>query len=129
MGVVKNREEHVYAAVIAGEIIIRPDGTCWRVAYRQGNRGRSRDVVRVIQCAPRRAEDKTKAGYLQVRVMGDGTRWQTSAHRLVWRHFNGPLPPGRSVLHKNDDRTDNRPSNLKLGLEKPAKSGRPKGRR
>jgi HNH endonuclease len=133
MGAIRNREEQVYAAVIAGEILIEPDGSCWRVAVRQGNRGKARGVIRVIQCAPRRAEDVTRAGYLQIRVMVAGKRWQTSAHRLVWRHFNGPLPPGRSVLHKSDNKTDNRLSNLKLGIPKPAKRnarrGRPKGRK
>jgi HNH endonuclease len=130
MGAVRNSEEQVYAAVAAGEIVILADGACWRVACRQGNRGKGRGRVRVVQCPPRRAEDTTKAGYLQVRVMIDGKRWQTHAHRLVWRHFNGPLPPGRSVLHKNDVRTDNRIENLKLGNAKPVprstKRGRPR---
>lgn len=112
---VRNSEELVYAAaVVTGEILIMPDGTCWRVAFRQGVRGREPGATRLIQCPPRRAEDETPSGFLQIRVVIDGKRRHTGAHRLVWRHFKGPLPPGRVIRHKNKKRTDNRPENLTM---------------
>lgn len=110
----RNREEKVYAAVETGEIIIRPDGSCWRTAIRQGRRGHKGET-RTVQVPLRRAENRTRAGYLEVRVMYDGKRWAAPAHRLVWRHFHGRLPAGSGVIrHKNEIRTDNRPSNLRM---------------
>lgn len=35
-------------------------------------------------------------------------------HRVVWEHFNGPVPDGYAVHHENHDRSDNEPSNLGL---------------
>lgn len=60
----------------------------------------------------RRAENKTGIGYLQVRVMIAGRRYHVGAHRLVWTHFNGPIPPGKVINHDNGKKSDNRPQNL-----------------
>lgn len=35
-------------------------------------------------------------------------------HRVVWETFNGPVPEGYQVDHKNDNRFDNRLDNLQL---------------
>ena len=35
-------------------------------------------------------------------------------HRKVWEKNNGPIPDGYHVHHKNEDRTNNAPSNLEL---------------
>ena len=35
-------------------------------------------------------------------------------HREVWIKFNGPIPEGHEVHHRNEDRTDNLPTNLEL---------------
>ena len=67
-----------------------------------------------IPCTPRRAENPTGSGYLQVRVMIGYSRAHALAHRLVWRHFNGPIPAGQTINHKNGNRSDNRPENLEL---------------
>lgn len=37
-------------------------------------------------------------------------------HVVVWSHFNGPVPKGYHVHHKNEDPTDNRIENLELVL-------------
>lgn len=34
--------------------------------------------------------------------------------RFVWEQINGPIPDGMDVHHKNEDTTDDRPSNLEL---------------
>lgn len=40
-------------------------------------------------------------------------------HRAVCEAFHGPAPsPRHVVLHRNEDGTDNRPSNLKWGTQK-----------
>lgn len=67
----------------------------------------------VIPCEPRRAENLA-GKYLQVRVMFAGTRFHAMAHRLVWLHFEGPIPSGLTVNHKNGIWSDNRPVNLEL---------------
>lgn len=35
-------------------------------------------------------------------------------HRLVWEAFNGPIPEGLEINHKNRNRADNRLENLEL---------------
>lgn len=60
----------------------------------------------------RRAEHKTRTGYLQVRVMIDKVRHYTTAHRLVWRALRGPIPHGSVINHRNGVKDDNRPRNL-----------------
>jgi HNH endonuclease len=53
------------------------------------------------------------SGYLQIdgRTRGFGLQ---SAHRLVWRAANGPIPDGLVINHKNGVKTDNRIVNLEL---------------
>jgi hypothetical protein len=106
-----NRENEVYRAVESGELSIDSQGRVWRHAARRANRWTGCTVT--IPCAPRRAENQA-GKYQQVRVMFDGKRIHALAHRLVWRHFNGPIPPGLTVNHKNGRQSDNRPSNLEL---------------
>lgn len=90
---IKANEELIYPHVESGLLQIDTAGCVWR-----GNR---------------RAEHSTGA-YLQVRVMRQGRRTHALAHRLVWRHFNGPIPNGLTINHKNGMKTDNRPCNLEL---------------
>ena len=107
----KNVEELAYLAVKMGELEIDNAGQVWRVAARRWDRWTQK--TRTIPCAPRRAE-KVTGNYLQVRVMVDCVRANALAHRLVWRHFNGPIPPGLTINHKNGNPKDNSPGNLEL---------------
>ena len=36
------------------------------------------------------------------------------AHRMIWEHFNGPIPPELQINHINGVKTDNRLQNLEL---------------
>lgn len=98
--------------MLEGELRIDPDGSVWRLAARRWNRWTG--ATQSIPCAPRRAEKETTLGYLQVRVMRDGIRVNALAHRLVFRHFNGPIPDGMLINHRNGMKADNRPENLEL---------------
>jgi len=91
-------EEYLYDLVRTGEWEIDAKGNVW------GRRGNQR--VRI--------EHRTPQGYLQIRKMRNGVRLYTGAHRLVWRHFNGPIPPGITINHKNGVKDDNRLGNLEL---------------
>jgi len=62
----------------------------------------------------KRAEKPTPQGYLQVRVMINGRRYCTGAHRLVWHALKGPIPKGLTINHDNGRKGDNTPSNLEL---------------
>lgn len=72
--------------------------------------------------------DKTKGGYLRklklsprnkkdghLRVMFSGDRKCYSVHRVVYETFNGSIPKGMLVCHKNDIPSDNRIENLYVG--------------
>lgn len=105
-------EDAVLAAVASGELEIDSEGRIWRLAARRADRWRG--GTRSIPCARRRAENKTSLGYMQVRVMVNGKRHHALAHRVVYRHFKGSIPPEMTVNHENGHRSDNRPENLTL---------------
>ena len=105
------RDEAVYAAVERGDIEIDEQGQIWRVVKRGWDRWQQVTIAR--PCKRVRAENDTGA-YLMIRAMTDGTRVCTGAHRLVFRHFKGQIPPGLTVNHENGVKKDNRPENLTL---------------
>lgn len=104
-------EELAYRAVRMGELEIDDQGMIWRVSARRWNRWEKMTVA--IPCRPRRAEHDAGA-YLQVRVMIDLKRVSACAHRLVWRHFRGPIPDGLTINHKDGHKKRNHPDNLEL---------------
>ena len=106
-----NRENDVYPMVTEGELTIDDAGRVWRTGVRRGNRWTGE--TRFLPCEPRRAENDT-GKYFQVRVMIDRVRYHALAHRLVWRHFHGPIPSLLTVNHRNGDWKDDRPGNLEL---------------
>ena len=108
----KNREEIVYKAVMSGWIEIRPDGSIWRVMQRRKDRWNN--VVSVFPTIPHRIDASTGVGYRTIKIMVDGVQTSALAHRLVWRHANGPIPPGLTINHKNGNKADNHIENLEL---------------
>jgi hypothetical protein len=107
----QNTEELVYPFVLSGELSIDPEGRIWRHGARRWDRWTQ--ATKFIPCKPRRAE-KDSGEYLQVRVMVNGKRANALAHRLVWRHFNGPIPEGMTVNHQDGLKKRNPPGNLEL---------------
>lgn len=108
-------ENRVYQAVLNGELRIDTQGRVWRLAARRWDRWVQQ--TRTMPCEPRRAEHNT-GSYLQVRVMFHGQRAYALAHRLVWRHFRGPIPEGLTINHRNGVKQDNRPENLELATDR-----------
>ena len=86
-------EALVYRAVLDGRLRIDAEGRVWR--------------------GLKRAESE-RGPYLRVRSHVNGKLRNTQAHRLVWHHFNGPIPDGLQVNHINGNGFDNRPSNLEV---------------
>ncbi len=99
-------ERELIRLVYDREITIDENGRIWRIGIRHNNR--------VFPIEARRAENKTRDGYLEFRSMRDGERKYVQAHRLVWQYFNGDIPEGYTINHINGIVDDNRPSNLEL---------------
>jgi hypothetical protein len=53
-----------------------------------------------------------KGGYVTYHLCKGGVRKDPLAQRLVWEAFNGPIPDGLEINHKNGDKLDNRLENL-----------------
>lgn len=106
-------ERELIACVKSGEWEVDEAGRIWRLAARRG-RGRHGSGVRLHPVSRRRAEKLLPNGYLMVRASLDGRRVVGAAHRLVWQHFVGDIPPGLVLNHINGEKADNRPSNLEV---------------
>lgn len=109
----RQAERQLIRLIESGELEIEADGTIWRVAIRGGDRWNP-GQTRLNRCARRRAEKVLPSGYLMVRGMWSGKRITGLAHRLVWQHFNGLIPDGLVMNHKNGIKSDNRPDNLEV---------------
>ena|ERR1035437_1003224 len=107
----KQNEEFVYQAVLNGDLEIMPDGTIWRLRKRGWDRWQKKAVSR--PCERVRAEHDC-GKYLQVRIMIDGVRIYALAHRLVYRHFKGPIPVDLTVNHEDGKKKRNVPDNPEL---------------
>ena len=107
-----NTEEIVYRAVREGWLEVRENGSVWRIAQR--HKSRWDGAVTVTAVTPHRIDAPVGAGYRAVKMMVDGKQTSTPAHRLVFRHFNGIIPLGLTINHKNGVKADNRPENLEL---------------
>jgi ribosomal protein S25 len=90
-------EQQILAAVAAGKFRIDNEGRVWKG-----------------HLFNRRAEHKTPQGYMQIRVMVNGVRACSGAHRIVYQSLVGPIPPGLTINHINGVKEDNRPENLEV---------------
>jgi DNA-binding XRE family transcriptional regulator len=104
-------EETVYLAVLNGDLEIDSEGRIWRIRKRGWDRWKQMVVSR--PCKRMRAEHDI-GEYLQISVMFDKKLYGTGAHRLVYRHFKGPIPEGLTINHDNGRKKDNYPDNLLL---------------
>jgi hypothetical protein len=90
--------------VRAGFLSVEPDGSIWR--HKVWTKWGARDVK------SRRIDTITTGGYRRVRVRDGDQSYCITAHRLVWTYFNGPVPDGLDINHKDSNRGNNRPDNL-----------------
>lgn len=105
-------ERRLIALVRDGQWQIDEAGRIWRTSTRTGLKKGGSHLVPVER---RRVEKRLPKGYLMVRAMLDGKRVCGLAHRVVWQHFKGDIPPGEEINHDNGLKDDNRPSNLLCG--------------
>lgn len=56
----------------------------------------------------------TYQGYKSVALVKNGKRKDYFVHRLVWEAFNGVIPKGLIINHKNEERGDNRLENIEV---------------
>lgn len=112
MAIHPQNELVIIQAVEAGELEIDSEGRIWRVKKRTFNRWTGK--VRTTPCHRVRAENETPDGYLQIRVMIDGRRYHTGAHRVVYltgKEDRGGLSDGTEGrlgdLHREDLATYN----------------------
>lgn len=89
----------------AGLLEVRQDGTVWKVARRDNQQ-------RVTRITPKRAERKSKNGYLMVKMEWLGKAYLVAAHRAVFTVLVGPILPGMDLNHLDGDKANNSPCNL-----------------
>ena len=53
-------------------------------------------------------------GYIEVYPYAQGVRYYILLHRLVWSSFMGDIKPSVVIDHRNNEKCDNRLSNLQL---------------
>ena len=96
-----NREPAFLALVAAGVYRIDADGSIWKLwdSYRK------RPICR-------RADHVWGGRYRMVKHEEGRRYFLVQAHRVVYVHFNGPIPSGHVIKHKNGVKDDNRPENL-----------------
>lgn len=94
--------------------------------YEASNLGRIRSVRRTITQKSHSGVEYTRVmgerilvplpsskGYLRVRLSKNGVTTRHSVHRLVLLAHRGECPPGHEACHADDQRTNNRLSNLR----------------
>jgi len=104
--------ELLYQLSLLGVLEIRDDGTVWQVGKLKLNRRRRE--CRIAAVEPRRAERRTRKGYMEVCLLVAQAFVATSTHRLIQRAFNGPIPSRHSVHHIDENQLNNRPENLRI---------------
>jgi NTP pyrophosphatase (non-canonical NTP hydrolase) len=86
-----------------------------KMEYKNGQLWRLWEPRRNWLPQPKRAEKKAN-GYLMIRtvIKEKGKYYSVMAHRVIWAYFNGEIPEGMEINHKNGFKDDNRIENLEL---------------
>ena len=73
------------------------------------------NIIHIIKKVPTKGVKKHN-GYMHcgVRKHAQPSYTTYNVHRFVWECFNGVIPEGKVIDHINDDKEDNRLSNLQL---------------
>lgn len=91
----------------------------WKIVpglpYEVSDEGQVRRIGKT-KCLTPMLTGKKRRQYATVSLCLNGTEKRYKVHRLVCELFNGPSPsPDLGVLHRDDDATNNRASNLYWG--------------
>ena len=54
-------------------------------------------------------------GYGVLNLRKGKSKWGIKVHRLMWEHYNGPIPKGMFILHQCDNRRCCNPAHLRPG--------------
>ena len=80
--------------------------------YQASNLGRIRSLkyneARVLKYSI------TRDGYYRVNLYRNNVKKYSLIHRLVWSAFNGAIPEGLEINHRDEDKTNNALLNLEL---------------
>lgn len=83
--------------------------------YEVSSEGRARRIAPAQNTyVGRLLKAHNRRGYRQFVFAVDNATKNASCHRTVWEAFNGPIPPGMQVNHKNGIKHDNRLENLEV---------------
>jgi len=105
----KANEQFFLEMVQQGVFQIDASGKIYRL--KKGKRGHQPCALLI----EREMTGMTNVGYIWIGQRdGKGKQLHILGHRLVWLYFNGEIPEGFEINHKNGVRTDNSPSNLEL---------------
>ncbi|MBF6085135.1 HNH endonuclease [Nocardia cyriacigeorgica] len=96
----------------------------WEGSYQASDHGRIRSLPRIV--VRRNGSTQTvrggvlvprpgRGGYLVVDLKSPGRRRSVKVHKMVALAWLGATPPGMEVCHRNGNRVDNRPANLRHG--------------
>lgn len=104
--------------------------------YEVSNWGKVRSIPRLIRCSEglRGVRERilkpweASNGYLQITLYSEGKPRLFRVHQLVWEAFNGPVPDGLEINHKDTDKLNCKLRNLELvthqeNLQHAAKNG------
>lgn len=93
-----------------GYFRIDNEGRIWRIAIKHP----SNEFLKIPK---REMKHINNAGYIQIRSRINGKDYSCLAHRIIWIYFNGEIPDGFEINHKNGIKTANWPENLELSTK------------
>ena len=105
---IRAHNEYLFIEYIKdGYFEIDNDGRMWRLAIRKGRNN-------FAKIHRRKFGYKDGRGYIQVAISKKGKWYNCLAHRVVWIYFNGEIPDGLEINHKDGIKINNRLENLEL---------------
>ena len=104
---IKKNERTFLFLIEKGIFKVFENGEIYKCRTRQGFPYKYRD------CKPRLIGIKC-SGYIQIRHRYKGKYIRVIAHRIIWVCFNGEIPLGKEINHKNGIKHDNRLENLEI---------------
>lgn len=82
--------------------------------YEASDNGQVRSLPRKTTSGKILTQRQQNRGYCMVTTSKDGKRKELLVHRVVWEAFNGKIPPGYEINHKDENRLNNKLDNLEL---------------